>query len=646
LDSDRNRPLDSSRISASQQPTLRVSQSSSRLHPQSSVERSGASVERLVTERPSVTRYIRNPITHMEPIRTEVYERPLVQNPPSVRYYYHQPVVSTVIHEERHIRESNSTSNVINQKALNTEEVDSIKRIKERNEELLELLRKNEHTKGETIDHLRKSLESYYDKMQNLEEKYKKIMYEKNELINKLEEKNELLLSIQEKILELENELKEEKKRTKAVHVENLDLEAQKKELDRNLQRLIQEYQSVAGSQDINRGELLARSNHFEEHSKTLEIKVAALENELQNARRVINEYQERSNFDQRTEQSTRSMNRESDYEGLKERLKDLQGARNRLESLESKLKSSQEIIENFESERNKCQSQLQLKEEELRSARQNADDLNRRLESQLFSERQEKERAHLITTELEALRNKKKNSEEELLLAKISLQSSEHERKRLEMLSDQLSTDIHSMRKLHEATVQTQRDLEYQLELKNGKLQAAQNSNSKLEAELHDLSADAKNKTHEIVSLEKIIESLKSALGEKSKALSEERSLSQGNGAEGRQREDELTQVIMNQEEYINKLETENEELRNSIEQFEDLINLSREELLKLTETNKMLLYDNATFQARLNKDTSQNNQTRNNEDKLSTMNEQLTFQLSRLILIVKGTYPEQAEG
>jgi len=201
-------------------------------------------------------------------------------------------------------------------------------------------------------------------------------------------------------------------------------------------------------------------------------------------------------------------------------------------------------------------------------------------------------------------------------------------------------------MRKLHEATVQTQRDLEYQLELKNGKLQAAQNSNSKLEAELHDLSADAKNKTHEIVSLEKIIESLKSALGEKSKALSEERSLSQGNGAEGRQREDELTQVIMNQEEYINKLETENEELRDSIEQFEDLINLSREELLKLTETNKMLLYDNATFQARLNKDTSQNNQTRNNEDKLSTMNEQLTFQLSRLILIVKGTYPEQAEG
>ncbi len=608
------------------------------------------------------------------PILKGVFERPSVSFINSIgqqsqsRYIVEgQPLTTgtNVYHHSEKIikQDSNIDRKTISASTVSLEEFNNLQRIKDRNEELLNSLLRTEGQDKEIINQLRRSLEIYYSRLAELEDKYRRVILERDEISYKLESKTESVNHLKDKLSEAEQEIKLLRSRVQKLEADNSELSSEKAELENQLRMQNAELASKLLTTDFTASDAINRLKIAEERNRHLEKRLLEFEDDFSRMSREYKEYRDRLTSSTSSSQNTHIQHTDKvvtkvlqtsnpELEAatatlmvqLREKTISLEESKAQGESLESRLRQVErnltEANKNLDAEKSRHQSTISSSENEKRNLLSRLEDSHRKIEDLQSQIRDEKDKTTNLQKQIDSLKNKIKNFEEEIDNLKRDKSTLSTDKKALEMRISAIEIELARLQKQLESKNAENQDLQNDLNNKNAKISALQRTISDLENQLNDLKYQNKGLEGTISNFERKNADMTSkddvrALNEEIENLKE---IIQQLQEQIQAREEELLQEIEELKAVIQKLEEEQDILFEKYEESEENLRLLQEERERLLEFIEQITCDNATLQKTVSKLMAENRALleAQSHSMSNALSEKIAMQMKRLINMV----------
>lgn len=618
-------------------------------------QREGTLTSETIIEHPSILRSVveRQPRVYsgLSTTHTNTIHR---QQPPTLITSSSQPASVFATVHERVVAVRETTQD---KKTITLAEYNSFIKSKERIEELQNTIKKlqSEDQSFEAAK-MKRENELYLARIRDLEEKSRRLAFERDELSFKLENKVESNSGLRDRISELEQENKLLKAKVQKLEADSNVSIAQKTELEMSLLKQNSDLSNRVMSYEINTSELTNQLKRAEEKNKFYEKQVMQLESELG---RLSREYREKSLQFMSTSSTEKSSikfvhssegsENESDRAGLLAQLREksmaLEEARRKLESEQQHLRTSEknlsEAQSQFEIEKSRLQKQAASKDADISTLNSRLEEASRKSESLHQQLQQEKDKQTSLLKQIDGLKKVVKEGEDELTDLKREKTALLSEKRALEMKASSHEVDLHKLNKLIETRNGDIAQLESDLQSKNAKVSSLQKQVNSLEAENEDSRKQVQNLENEIKTLDSLMQN-KSDKGD-IQVLGEEIERLQSTIDKLKQ------QLIENEQNYQNKyedydetlreLEKRNDELLKYIEELEPKLEELETSNQELNDFSKKVICDNMTLKNRndrLEQELSQYQQMTFDNPYEAQLSNQLGFQLKRMMDIV----------
>ena len=614
------------------------------------------------------------------PIIKGIFERPstvytniLAPQTTGMRYSAGQPIItgySSVT--EKTVNKREASSELRRSTFSATEDSFANQRLRERNEELLSTLHRIEGQDKETIAQLRRLLDTYHNRLLDLEEKYRKTVHERDELGYKLENSNDTVSRYKDRVAELEFEIKAMKSKNQKMELDNSGLLAERSELEVKIRRLETDLSSAAHQSDLFSSEANNRVKILEEKNRHLEKRLLDMEDDMIRLSKEYKEYRDKFNSSSHTQQTvidskilrvgipTVQNVQVQDPEGvdasvhrsvlnqLKEKTSLAEDLKSKIDLLENKLRNSERTSNDsqlrFDSERHQLMNQMNQKEAEKKNLSNKLEDITRKLDELTREGREDKDRIQSGNKNQESQKSKLKMQEDEIEALKRERNNLLGEKKVLDMKNSGMELELPRLQKLVDSKTSELTQAENELQNKNSKINQLQKSLSDLELEKKDLQYQIKNLESSIARLTK--ENSEKSPKEDLLVLHEEierlQEFIKKYSEEAQEKEEEQNQKTQEFEQLVSELEEKNSSFESQLQEWEEKYKASQDDLLKLREFSEKIICDNSILQKRVDllKEELMNVQEGGEGNPSVWVNsdaqQKLSYQLRRLIGIV----------
>lgn len=527
----------------------------------------------------------------------------------------HPPQVLSTNFFEKVITKKDESS--VNTKTISIDEYNAFLKLRERNDELMGIIHRNEidyKEDKETISRLKSSIQEYIAKLAELEDKVKKATHERDDISYKYENCLATISHLKARIEELESESKSFRLKASRLEDENSTLSSQKGDLEVQIRKLQAELSAKNALTDLNTNDLVNRLKIAEEKNLHLEQRLLDSEDAFGRLSREFKEYKEKATLNTMIPQEKVVIKQpEVDTSGfdslmaqLKEKNLAAEDLRNKIDQLEAKLRKAEhnllESSHELESERSKlhnAQNNLSQKENEVKNLNQRLEELQRKLEDSHHHYRDEKEKSANNARVAENYRQRCKNLEDELDALKREKNSLTMDKKVLEGTVNSLENDVNKVQRSFDNKSEAYDKLQDEMNGKKNKIQ-------ELERIINELSVLNGDLKVQIESLENTINRLEKEKADPSQANNENVLMEEINRLKellGQTQEDmeikseEFSIKVDEYEAVISEIEDKRNNLLKIIEEYEEKIAKLSSDQEQVMEVSEKLIADNTAM-------------------------------------------------